>query len=359
MTDIVKFRIVSALLLISFLYLLYALKSITIPIIIAVIIAYLLDPLIDKLETYKISRSIAIIILISVTVTLATLLLLLLVPAIEAEMRALIMKLPAYAETIKTTAIPFFENLASKLLPAESFNMNSILAEGENLLKSVPLDIWKSILAGMSSTLKSTFSLVVSIIGTMIIPLYLYYILKEFDHMKEKVITLIPPRNRDFIIARFKDTDEILSAFIRGQMIVCLILGIIYSAGLGIIGLDLALVIGLLSGAAFIIPYLGSIISFGTAAIFAYLQFHDFTPVIYVAILYGFAQIVEGTLLTPKIVGDKVGLHPLAVIIAVITAGELFGFLGILIAVPGVAILKIFVLSAIESYKESSYYKNA
>jgi len=359
LTDIVKFRIVSALLLVTFLYLLYALKSITIPIIIAVFIAYLLDPVIDKLETYKISRSTAIIALISITVLFIISLLLILVPAIEAEMRALIKKLPGYIETIKVTAIPLLENLALKFMPTGSFNVDSMLAEGEKLLKGVPVDIWKSTLTTITSTLKSSFSIVVSIIGTMIIPLYLFYILKEFDEMKEKAITLIPSRNRDFIIERFKDADEILSAFIRGQMIVCLILGFIYSIGLGIIGLDLAIVIGLLSGAAFIIPYIGSIIGFGSAAVFAYLQFHDLKYVAYVAILYVFAQAIEGILLTPKIVGDKVGLHPLAVIVAVITAGELFGLLGILLAVPGAAILKIFTLSAIESYKESSYYKNA
>lgn len=359
MTDTIKFRIISALLLSSFLYLLYALKSITIPIIIAVIIAYLLDPLIDKLETYKISRTNAIISLVLATVIFLILMLLLLVPAIEAEIRGLINKLPQYINTVKTTAIPFIERIASKLLPAGSFNIESLLSESEKMLKTVPLDIWKSTLTTISSTLKSTFSLVVSIIGTMIIPLYLFYILKEFDEMKEKVITLIPPRNRDFLIKKFTEADEILSAFMRGQMIVCLILGGVYAIGLGMIGLDLAIVIGLLSGAAFIIPYIGSIMGFGTAAIFAYLQFHDLTHLIYVAILYGAAQVLEGILLTPKIVGDKVGLHPLAVIIAVITAGELFGFLGILLAVPGAAILKIFTLSAIESYKESSYYKNA
>lgn len=359
MTDIIKFRIISALLLATFLYFLYALKSITIPLIIAVIIAYLLDPLIDKFETYKISRSTSIIFLISITLIFIVLLLILLIPAIEGEMRSLIEKLPGYMETVKTTAIPFLEGLASKLMPERSFPMDKFLAEGEKLLKNIPLDIWKSILSAMSSTLKSTFSLIASIIGTMIIPLYLYYILKEFDVMKEKAVTLIPPRNRDFIIDRFKDADEILSAFIRGQMVVCLILGVIYSAGLGIIGLDLAIVIGLLSGASFIIPYIGPIISFSSATVFAYLQFHDLKHVVYVVLLYAFAQVIESFVLTPKIVGDKVGLHPLAVILAVIAGGELFGFLGILLAVPTAAILKILTLGAIESYKESNYYRNA
>ncbi len=124
------------------------------------------------------------------------------------------------------------------------------------------------------------------------------------------------------------------------------------------IGVDLALVIGILSGAAFIIPYIGTILGIIAASSMAFVVFHDITHIIYVFILYGGAQVLEGAVITPRVIGDKVGLHPLAIILSIIIGGELFGFLGILLAVPTAATLKIFTFSAIDSYKNSSYYQS-
>lgn len=336
---------------------LYFLRSVTMPIIVAAMIAYLLDPLIDKMEERKLGRSTSIFILLSAFIVSFITALLLLVPAIEAELATVVKKLPAYMNTLKDNAIPLIERLLASVFPGDRINLHSLLPEGKELVSKIPVDFWKRVVATLTSTLKGTFSIVISLIGTMIIPLYIYYLLKDFDNLKNKVLELVPPGRRGFIKARGGEIDTVLSAFIRGQAIVCLILAIFYTTGLLIIGLDLAFIIGIISGAAFIIPYLGTALGILLASLFAFLQFGDVIHLVYVVILYGVAQAVEGTLLTPRIVGDKVGLHPLAVIIAVITGGELFGFTGILLAIPVAAILKIFIEDALESYQKSSYFK--
>lgn len=352
-----RFSLIATIAIAAFIFTLYLLKAVTIPILIAVILAYLLDPLIDKLETYKIGRSPAIILLTLITVFILLIAALILLPAIEGEIKTAINKLPAYVEVFQSEALPRIEQIISKVLPGKSISLSSMIAEGESALRKAPVDIWKSLLSGMTSTIKSTLSLIISIIGAMIIPLYLYYILKDFDSFKEKIISIIPPRNRANVLEKAGETDEVLSAFIRGQMMVCLILAILYAIGLAVIGIDLAIVIGFLSGALFIIPYLGTVIGLLLASTAAYLQFHDLNHLLYVASLYGAVQILEGFIITPKIVGEKVGLHPLAVILAVIIGGELFGFLGILLAVPAAAVLKIFASSAEEQYRQSKFFK--
>jgi len=354
-----RFRIITAAAIMAAVYLLYILKAVTIPIIIAVILAYLLDPLIDRMERLKVGRGTAILFLTFITVSFLLLAALFLIPAMEGELRAIAKKLPLYVKNFKANAAPAIEDVLSRYVPGMTFSVADVTARMEDMMKNVPVGIWNRILGGMTSTLKGTFSFIISLIGLMIIPLYLYYILKDFDNMKEKALSLIPPRSRAPLVSRFCEIDEVLSAFIRGQMIVCLILAILYSIGLSIIGLDLAIIIGLISGIAFIIPYLGTILGLTLASATAYLQFHDMKSLMYVVLLYIGVQAVEGTVITPRIVGEKVGLHPLAVVIAVITGGEIFGFLGILLAVPAAAVLKIFTLSAIESYRKSSYFRNA
>ncbi len=350
-------RAAALLLTVCLLYLLYYLRSITIPILAAAIFAYILDPVIDKFEKYHIGRSTSILLLTFVAVAFFCLLLLLIVPAIESELRNAVKNLPRYATTFKEEIGPFIDRMLLKISPNSGYSVDMLLKEGEGILKKVPLDIWKQVLTLMTSTFKGTLSLFISIIGTLIIPLYLYYLLKDFDNIKEGIVSLIPERRRDFVVSKFSEIDEALSAFIRGQLSICLILAFIYSIGLTLIGVDLALVIGIFSGIAFLIPYVGTFLGILAASFMAVLEFHDVRHIIYILILYGGAQALEGAVITPKSIGDKIGLHPLVIIVAIITGGELFGLMGMLVAVPVAAILKIVISSALENYRQSPYFK--
>lgn len=346
-----------ALIAVAVVYLLYVLRSVTIPILIATIMAYLLDPLVDRLEGFRMSRGTSILSLTLIAVLFIILAVLLVIPAIEGELRTAAASLPEYLDTFKKEMAPFVERVLGKVFPRATFTIEELLREGEGLVKKIPLDVWNYALKTMAATFKGTLSLVISIIGVLILPLYVYYILKDFDAFKEGIVSLIPPRSRTFVVEKFSEVDEVLSAFVRGQLMICLLLAILYSIGLYIIGIDLALLIGVLSGAAFIIPYIGTIFGITVASVMALLQFHDVWHIVYVLLLYGGVQVVEGTLITPRIIGEKVGLHPLAIILSIIIGGELFGFLGILLAVPAAATLKIFTNTVIESYRESDYYK--
>lgn len=347
-------RFVAAFAVIGAVYTLYYLRTVTIPILIAAFLAYLLDPVIDRLEGFKISRRRSILLLTILSISLILLALLTVIPAVERELSAAAKSLPKYLNKIKQNVVPHLEGLARQYFPA--YSIQELLQKGESFITNVPPDIWKRFLSALLLTFKGTLGFVVSVIGTLIIPLYLYYILKDFDVFKEQLISLIPVSSRDFVVEKLREVDSALSAFIRGQLLICLILAAIYSAGLSIIGIDLPIAIGTLSGAAFIIPYVGTLLG-GSAAVFvAFLKFQDFLHPLYVVLLYGGAQLLEGTFITPKIIGDKMGLHPLVIIVSIITGGELFGFVGILIAVPAVAAIKIFAAAALESYRKSAFY---
>ena len=154
------------------------------------------------------------------------------------------------------------------------------------------------------------------------------------------------------------ECDEVLSAFLRGQLIVMILLGCVYAVGLLIVGLDLALLIGFVAGLASIVPYLGFVIGFGAAAIAALYEFQSLTPLIYVGIVFGIGQLLEGMVLTPLLVGDRIGLHPVAVIFAIMAGGQLFGFTGVLLALPLAAVIMVFIRHAHTRYIESDYYKH-
>lgn len=351
------YRLAALSFFIALIALFYSLRSVTIPIFIAAFLAYLLDPLIDRMESRKIERGRAVLLLIFVVSAVLVALLMVIVPAIESEVRRITGNLPDYMARFKGETLPWLESLIGKLLPGAGISMESLIREGESLIKSLPMDIWKTAFKTLSKTFSGTLSLIISVVGTLIIPLYLFYLLRDFDKLKDSLFALIPVRSREYWSTKLGEINETISAFIRGQLLICLLLAIMYTIGLLIIGNDLAIVTGLLSGALFIIPYVGTVAGLLMASTLAFLKFHDLSHIIYVFILYGGVQALEGVLITPKIIGDKMGLHPLVIIIAIITGGELLGFMGMLIAVPAAATIKIFAVSALEGYRESNWYK--
>lgn len=353
------YRIALLSFFIALVSLFYSLRAVTIPIFIAAFLAYLLDPLIDRMESKKIERGRAVLLLIFIVSAILIAALMIIVPAIESEIRRIAGRFPEYVARFKGETIPWLESLIGKLLPNAGISMENLIREGEDLVKSLPMDIWKAAFKAISATFKGTLSFIISVVGTLIIPLYLFYLLRDFDKLKDNLYDLIPERNREYWRIKLAEVNETISAFIRGQLLICIILAVLYSTGLLIIGNDLAIVTGMLSGALFIVPYVGTLVGLVMASILAFLKFHDLIHIIYVFIIYGGVQALEGALITPKIIGDRMGLHPLVIIIAIITGGELLGFMGMLIAVPAAATIKIFALSALESYRDSDWYKTS
>ena len=187
----------------------------------------------------------------------------------------------------------------------------------------------------------------------VLIPVVTFYLLRDWDLMVRGIHDLLP-RNMEAEISRLaSEVDDVLGAFFRGQLMVMLALGVIYAVGLSVVGIELAVLIGLGAGLLSIVPYLGSIVGVVVAAGAAIFQFHDWFHLVMVLLVFGVGQSAEGMFLTPKLVGDQIGLHPVAVIFAVLAGGQLFGFLGILLALPVAAALNVLVRHMHQKYRQS------
>jgi len=200
-------------------------------------------------------------------------------------------------------------------------------------------------------------AIVIQFIGSLVlIPVVTFYLLRDWDDLVARVHELLPRKSEPVISMLAKQSDEVLGSFLRGQILVMIALATIYSVGLGIVGLELALLIGLIAGLVSFVPYLGFIVGIMIASIAAIFQFHDFMHIVYVAIVFAIGQMAEGMFLTPHLVGDRIGLHPVAVIFAVLAGGQLFGFVGVLLALPIAAVIAVILRYVHERYIASNMY---
>lgn len=333
-----------------FLILVFSLRPILMPFLVAALFAYLMDPVADKLEEKKLTRTAAVSVVFVVMSVVGSLLALLIVPLLGKQLISFIYRLPDYVAWLQGHLLPYLSStfgIHIEAVPVD--DMKNLLKENWQQAGSVVTQVVKSATA-------STMSLVTSVANIILIPVVSFYLLRDWDKLMEKIRIMLPRPWEELTIKLAKECDEVLSAFIRGQFLVMTALGAIYAIGLSIVGLDLALFLGTLAGLASVVPYLGAIVGICSATIFAYLQFHEFMPVIYVCIVFGVGQMLEGMVLTPLMVGDKIGLHPVAVIFAIMAGGQLAGFVGILIALPVAAVLMVFLRHLHVEYKTSDIY---
>lgn len=210
----------------------------------------------------------------------------------------------------------------------------------------------------LSQATASSLALIGFLANLVLIPVVAFYLLRDWDIMLAKIRGLLPRDREEQIVSLAKECHDVLGAFVRGQLLVMLALGVIYSAGLMLVGLELGLLIGLMAGIAAIVPYMGFIIGIGAALIAGLFQFGgDLYPMLGIVAVFMVGQALEGTVLTPLLVGDKIGMHPVAVIFAILAGGELFGFTGVLLALPVAAVIMVLIRHVQDMYKESHVYK--
>ena len=329
--------------------LIYLLAPILMPFISAAVLAYIADPLVDKLEK-KMSRSIAVSVVFFVLSLSAILVLLIILPLVEKQIVVLAEKLPLYIDRAQNYLLPLLK---------DKFDFD-VARFDLNMLKQSFSEYWKAaggIAANIVSSISHSGIVLVGWIANFLLMLVVtFYLLRDWDILVAKVHALIPRNNEKVIVVIAKESDEVIGAFFRGQMLVMLALSVVYTVGLMIVGLDTALLIGVLSGIVSFVPYLGFIVGIAIASIAALMQFQEAMPLLYVAIVFLTGQMLEGMLLTPLLVGDKIGLHPVAVIFAVLAGGQLFGFVGILLALPVAAVIAVVLRHAHESYTQSELY---
>jgi predicted PurR-regulated permease PerM len=254
-----------------------------------------------------------------------------------------------YDTILNNKVIPFIE----PMLPA-GYDISS-LSEAVKAQSGV---ITEHATAWLKTAALSTMKVFDLVSIFLITPLALFYLLRDWDKMLEILHTLIPEDEQNYVSVVLKRMDEKLSSFVRGQLLVCLFLGSFYAIGLSLVGLKLGFLIGFLTGLLSFIPFVGMLLGVVASLVVALLQFPltDVQPFIMIGGVFLVGQVLEGSVISPKLVGDALGLHPLWIVFAVMAGGELGGFMGILIALPVSAIVTVIVLEVINHYKKSSIY---
>ena len=332
-------------------WLVWLLAPVLTPFVVAALLGWLGDPVVDRLERSGRSRNTSVMIVFSVMAALVLLSLLLLLPLLQRQLVTLFESLPRYRQWLVGTGLPWLEQktglqLVGWLDPQRLF----ALARAH----------WEQA-GGAAATLlgylsRSGFALLGWIANIVLLPVLTFFFLRDWDLLVERVAALVPRDHTATVSRLASESSLVLGGFLRGQLLVMVILGVLYGAGLSMIGLDVGILIGVVAGVLTFVPYLGPatvIILGGMAALIEYGDWQHFAGVIAV---FGIGQVIESLWLTPKLVGDRIGLHPAAVIFAVLAGGKLFGFLGMLLALPVAAIANVLLRYAHERYTHSRLY---
>lgn len=333
--------------------LLWLLQPILLPFLAGIALAYLGDPIVDRFEARRVNRTLGVVAVFVGFLALLAAVLLVLVPMLFREFAALVANIPAFVEWLQKTTSP----MMTQYFGVDPFDIS--VADLKHRLTAN----WQQA-GGLASHVlaqvtASGFALASWVANIALIPVVAFYLLRDWDRLVAAIRELIPREVEPTVTRLVAECDEVLSAFIRGQLLIMLALGCIYSVGLTLAGIDLAILIGMVAGLASIVPYLGFIVGISAATTAALFQYHDIAHVAYVVIAFGVGQAMESTVLTPLLVGDRIGLHPVAVIFAVLAGGQLFGFSGILLALPVAAVIMVFVRHLHGRYKQSEYYAPA
>jgi predicted PurR-regulated permease PerM len=327
-------------------WLLWLLAPVLMPFAIAAMMAYLGDPLADRLERLGMGRTLAVSIVFIVLVLLAAGALLLLVPLIVRQIENLVQNFPRYMEWGRDTALPW---LQVKLhLDPQMFDSDRLMATIKEHLGSIG-----SVLGKLS---RSSVGVVMWLTNLVLIPVVAFYLLRDWDRLVAYIDRMLPRSVEPTIAYLARESDKVLGAFVRGQLLVMLALGIYYGVALTLIGLSVGPLIGMVAGLLSFVPYLGFITGFGASLIAALVLHGDWLHVLLVIGVFTVGQLLEGYVLVPRLVGEKIGLHPVAVIFAVLAGGYLFGFLGVLLALPAASVILVLLRYLGERYRQSELY---
>ena len=329
--------------------LLFALGDILLPFILGFAIAYLLDPVADMLVRWRAPRWLAATLLTVVFLVGIAAFLMLLVPLLQSQLLDMAARLPHYAELLRAKADAVLGMVQAKMSPEDLAQLRD--AFGGVAGNTVQ---W---LGRMLSSLWSGGLALVNLISLIVItPVVAFYLLRDWDLIVARIDRLLPRQHAETIREQCREVDRMLSGFARGQALVCLLLGLFYGAGLTLIGLDFGLIIGLATGLISFVPYFGMLTGLAVGIGLAFAQFSDWLPIALVAGVFVVGQVIEGNVITPKLVGDRVGLHPVWMIFALLAGGALFGFVGILLAVPAAATVGVLARFGVARYFASALY---
>jgi predicted PurR-regulated permease PerM len=329
----------------------YSVRGILLPFVTGIMVAYLMNPLVNKFEQWKLHRGLAAAISLMIFFGVVVMVFLLIVPVLKGQVAQFGERLPDYVHRLQLA----FKPLETYLL--ENFSISKNNPQIQEFLSNKGGEILKGIAAFLSKLVSGGFALINLLSLIFITPIVAFYLLRDFNKFTHRLRGLIP---RDYL-ADFKAQalaiDRTLAGFLRGQATVCLLLGTYFGIALSIVGLEFGLVIGLLCGVLVFLPYVGSMFGFLLCVGLGYVQYNgDMHQVLMIAIVYGAGQFIEGNFLTPYLVGGRVGLHPVWIIFALLAGGALAGLMGVIVAVPIAAVIGVLVRYAISNYESSEFY---
>lgn len=348
LSDSQKWLLLTGLALTGWLF--YLLAPVLTPFLVSALLAYLGDPLVDRLERLRWSRTLAVVVVFATMFVAGIAVLLVVIPALEQQVVVLLGKIPQTVDWLQQWLLPRIERLLGGV------NLNLDIAA----LKEALTAHWRevgSLAKNLVSQLSHSSQIVIGWLTYLfLIPVVTFYLLRDWDLLVANVNDLLPRQFAPKITQMAQEIDAVLAQFLRGQLTVMLVLAVVYVLGLWIVGLDLAFVVGVIAGLLSFVPYLGVIVGVVLAGLAALMQFQDAYHLLGVAAVFGAGQLLEGMVLSPLLVGDRIGLHPVAVIFAVMAGGQLFGFFGVLLALPVAAAIVVLLRHSRDEYKRSGLY---
>ncbi len=360
---------------------LYLLRGLLALLIASAALAYLLDPLVDRFEARGWKRESGIVALAVSAVLGLAIAAALIVPYVAGEFRSLSANLDGYISALEHGMAQRRELIVGAINdpPGDPAAARALIegllepGEGAGATEGLAQDLDVSGLTALiqerapsigrwltelgKGALSGGLSFALGALNLALVPIFTFYLLRDWDRLVAGVDQLVPPRHRERVRRLAGEIDERLSSFVRGQSTVCAILGVLYAIGLALVGIDMAVAVGMLSGLLFIIPYLGTIVGVAVASALALLKFGISWHILGVWATYGLVQLIEGSLLTPTIVGDKVGLHPMVVMIALLVGGNLLGLWGMLVAIPITAAAWVLLAEWHRGYRASHFFE--
>jgi predicted PurR-regulated permease PerM len=341
-------RIWLILILIASIWLVVSARAALFPIVTAFILAYLLNPIVEKMEHKKIPRAAGILILLLALGALVFLLWVSIAPVVQKQVILLSKRLPGYLRVLEG----WLEAALIRLQVVPPEEVKKYLSENLGALSQIPLDALRSGGSFLLRTTKGLFSLIIGFAFLALIPILTFYILRDFGQFGKTFFKYIPPHYRDEVHRRLERLDEMMGSFIRGQFIVGITLSVLYSIGFLIVDAPFWLLLGILTGMASIFPYVEWIVGLPIAITLTAIQQQDWVHPLLVLAVFGVISPAAGMFLVPRVIGGRVGLHPVVVISAILIGGELMGFVGILLAVPFAAAIKVGIELVYDQYVE-------
>jgi predicted PurR-regulated permease PerM len=332
--------------------LLYLLSPILAPFLFAAILAYILDPLVERLTGKFVPRTLAVLLAMFGVLVAIVALALIVLPLFVKELRLLAERVPEFIVWLNQRLAPFLER---HLGVAFQFDVDTVRRLAGDLVADN-----QDLVARLLGSLKiGGLAVLAFIVNLLLVPVVLFYLLRDWNPLLARVDALIPRRAYDKATTILREVDVVLAEFLRGQLLVILAMSVFYVLALWLARLEFALPIGLIAGLLSIVPYVGALVGFVLASMAALMQFDSLWSVAWVWLAFGIGQALEGMAVTPLLVGERIGLHPVAVIFALLAFGQIFGFFGVLLALPASAALLVALRHLRRAYMKSSLYGGA